>query len=189
MPSTAPPVHHTTLHVQRVPPTHMQPLTAHHPQPNLPPERPPCNVCLTRPCYPATPPRHTHTHTLQTHPIPPYHKHHTAPRHLTPHVNTTHHYHQAFSNSSALPATHLSNYQVYFLSIRWFVSGLFLSRPVYTPPDIFYLSGPFLLPSCTDTHFCLFPLGSVIGNPACTLGDVRHLSGSFETILIFGVVT
>ena len=70
------PAHHTTLHVLRVSPTHMQPLTAHHPQPNLPPERPPCNVCLTRPCYPATP------HVTRT----PIHSRHTPSHHI---INTT----------------------------------------------------------------------------------------------------
>ena len=165
MPSTAPPAHHTTLHVLRVSPTHMQPLTAHHPQPNLPPERPPCNVCLTRPCYPATP-HVTRTPIHSRHiPILPYHKHHTAPRHLTPHVNRTHHYHQAFSNSSALPATHLSPYQVYFLSIRWFVSGLFLSRPVYTPVDIFSLSGPFLCHHARTRTVVCFISGPSLGIP------------------------
>ena len=155
--------HHTTR-TAGVTHTH---ATAHRSPPTTEPTaRTPSMQRMPHPSVlPRHTPRHTHTYTLQTHPIPPYHKHHTAPRHLTPHVNRTHHYHQAFSNSSALPATHLSPYQVYFLSIRWFVLGLVLSRPVYTPVDIFSLSGPFLCHHARTRTVVCFISGPSLGIP------------------------
>ena len=186
--STAPPAHHhSTSHVVRVPPTRMQPPTAHHPEPKLPPQPPSSNVCFARPRSPCQTPRHTHAHTLHTHPIPPYHKDHTAARHFRAHANTTHHHNEAASNSSALPAMHLSHHQAHFPSIRWCVSGPFLGHPTCTAAEVFSFSGPFLCHPA-QTRTCVYSLsGPSLGNPARMMDDFRHISGSVRTIQIFGV--
>ena len=79
--------HHTTR-TAGVTHTH---ATAHRSPPTTEPTaRTPSMQRMPHPSVlPRHTPRHTHTHTLQTHPIPPYHKHHTATRQFRAHVQHT----------------------------------------------------------------------------------------------------